>query len=147
MEQPKTIEKSRQYLISLSLVLLIYKGNYSMMNKARIVLSTVALFTITGGTLAFKNMRTGFPIFTTTTAVNAFGTFYTLAGGATFYYTSPSLFFAPPPNDNLLHGILTTTAPATQTLTLTRAGGTQTITIPNYGTVTALTTTRVTAAD
>jgi len=117
------------------------------MDKARIILFAVALLTAASGALSFEALRTGFPVFTTTTAVNAFNTIYTLSGGATFCYTSPSLFFTAPPNGVQLSGIMATFAPATRTLTLTKVGGTQTITIPNYCTVTELITTRVTPAD
>jgi len=117
------------------------------MTKAHIVLSAIVLFAIAGGSLAFKAIRTGFPVIITTTAVNAFGTIYTLAGAATFYYTSPTRFFTVAPDGQITNGSWTITAAPVLVLILTRVGGTQTITIPNYGTVTALTTTRVTSAD
>lgn len=117
------------------------------MNKARIVLTAVALFAVIGGALAFKAMRTPFRVFTTTTIVNTFGTNYTLAGGASFCYYKPNAFFTVAPNGVQAQDQLSTTAPATLTLTLTRVGGAQTITIPNWCTVTALTTTRTTAVE
>jgi len=117
------------------------------MNKARVILFAIALFALLGGVLAFKTMRTGDPVFTTTTHVAAFGTFYTLAGFATFYYTRIDVFFTVAPNGTVAINVIRTTAVATAILILTRIGGTQTITIPNYGTVTAITTTRVTSLD
>jgi len=117
------------------------------MKKARIVLSAVAVFAVIGGAFAFKAMRNGIPTISTTTAVSTFGTLYTLAGGGSFFWTNSTQFVTTPPNGVVVQGLTTTTAPATAVLTLTRVGGTQTITIPNYATVTALTTTRTTAID
>jgi len=117
------------------------------MKKARIILCVIALFAVVAGTLAFTAMRGGQPVFTTTTVVRANETIYTLAGGGSFCWTRSDQFITSPPFGSLAIGVLVTTAPATAALTLTRAGGTQTITIPNYCTVTTLTTTRTTAID
>jgi len=91
-------------------------------------------------------MRTGSSVFTTTTAIAANGTLYTLAGGATFYYTRSDQFLTLPPAETL-STVVRITAQATAALTLQITNGSQTITIPNYSTVTALTTTRITAND
>jgi len=117
------------------------------MNKARIILSAVALLAVIGGAFAFKAMRTGFSVVTTTTAISANETIYTLAGGGSFCWTKTNQFFTNPPFGTLAIGVLTTTAPATGVITLTKVGGTQTITIPNYCTVTSLTTSRTTGMD
>jgi len=118
------------------------------MNKAYIIPSTLALFAIMGGALAFKVMRNGNPVWTTTTVYSANGTLYTRAGSATFCWTKTDEFFTLPPVGAVTMSKLTTIAPATLTYTLTRIGGTQTTTIPNFCTVTAvISSTRITAVD
>lgn len=120
------------------------------MNKARIILSAVAFFAVIGGALAFKAMRNGNPVFTTTQTISTFGTLYsTTAVGDIVCWSKTNQFFTVPPAGQSAPDLLTTTAPATLKITLRRVGGTpaQTITVPNYCTVTALTTTNTTAVE
>ncbi|PWV55506.1 hypothetical protein C7475_10112 [Chitinophaga sp. S165] len=117
------------------------------MIKARVVFTVLTLLAITGAALAFKIMRNGNPVFTTTTQLNANFTIYTRAGGATFCWTRSDMFFTLPPVGSPGINLLSTTAPATARYTLTRIGGTQTITIPNYCTVFTTTNTNITAID
>jgi len=116
------------------------------MNKARIILSVVALFAVIGGAFAFKAMRTGTPVWTTTTAYSTFGTIYTVSTTSPICTSTTSLFITQPPV-GVNSVVLNTTAQAAGITTLTRQNGSQTITLPNYCTVATTTLTRVTPAE
>jgi hypothetical protein len=105
------------------------------MKKAKIVLTTIALFAVIGGALAFKASRILFgKVFYTTTAYSTFNTLYTRAGLVSFcFYTSSNLYWTDVGSP--LYTSFRTTAFPTTSLILTRVGGTQTIIIPYYSCV------------
>ncbi|PWV55504.1 hypothetical protein [Chitinophaga sp. S165] len=113
------------------------------MNKARIVLSAVALFALIGGAFAFKAMRNGNPVFTTTLAYATNGTIYTATSPIC---TTTNQFFTIA-GVGVQSIVYSTTAEADAFTTLTRQGGTQTITLPNHCTVATTVLTRVTSVD